>query len=161
MAGACLDDRRFGTFPVQPGERSAKVYLTNLFSTVLPLIRFEITDEITVIAETCPCGSAHTWIDDVQGRLDDTLLYPGGLAVHPIMVRSPLGRQRNVAEYQVHQTCHGLDVLTPDGRIGGESSGKVKRIVPLPAIMEPARVPAPGNRSLESPERPLLGTERG
>lgn len=97
--------------PVSPGERSAKIYITNLFNTSLPLIRFEVTDEITVIAEPCPCGSAHTWIEDVQGRLDDSLAYADGVTVHPIIVRSPLGRQRNVAEYQVHQTQRGVKVL--------------------------------------------------
>jgi phenylacetate-CoA ligase len=100
-------DRR----PVLPGERSAKIYVTNLFNTLLPLIRFEVTDEISVMGQRCPCGSAHTWIEDVQGRLDDSLTYPDGLTVHPIAVRSPLSRQRNIAEYQVHQTPRGVQVL--------------------------------------------------
>jgi phenylacetate-CoA ligase len=97
--------------PVLPGERSAKIYVTNLFNTLLPLIRFEVTDEISVMGQRCPCGSAHTWIEDVQGRLDDSLTYPDGLTVHPIAVRSPLSRQRNIAEYQVHQTPRGVQVL--------------------------------------------------
>ena len=62
--------------PVQPGERAAKIYVTNLFNILLPLIRFEVSDEITVIGEPCACGSAHTWVEDVQGRLDDSLTYP-------------------------------------------------------------------------------------
>jgi phenylacetate-CoA ligase len=52
---------------VPPGERSAKIYLTNLYNPVLPLIRYEITDEVTVLPEPCPCGSAHRRIADVQG----------------------------------------------------------------------------------------------
>jgi phenylacetate-CoA ligase len=97
--------------PVAPGQVSAKVYVTNLYNTLLPLIRFEVTDEITVLEGTCPCGSAHTWIDDVHGRLDDRLTYPGGITVHPFVVRSSLGRQRNIAEYQVHQTLCGVRIL--------------------------------------------------
>jgi phenylacetate-CoA ligase len=97
--------------PVSSRGRSAKIYVTNLFNTLLPLIRFEVTDEVTVIAEPCPCGSAHTWIEDVQGRLDDSLSYANGITVHPVVVRSPLGRQRNVAEYQVRQTPRGVMVL--------------------------------------------------
>ena len=31
--------------PVPPGMSSQKVYLTNLFNPLLPLIRYEITDE--------------------------------------------------------------------------------------------------------------------
>ena len=97
--------------PVQSGQTSAKIYITNLFNDALPLIRFEVTDQITVIGEACPCGSAHTWIEDVQGRLDDSLHYPGGITVHPIVLRSPLGRQPNIADYQVRQTPRGIDVL--------------------------------------------------
>jgi phenylacetate-coenzyme A ligase PaaK-like adenylate-forming protein len=104
--------------PVPPGQVSAKAYVTNLYNTVLPLIRFEVTDEVTVLEGACPCRSGHTWIDDVHGRLDDTLTYPGGVTVHPFVIRSPLGRQRNIAEYQVHQTVRGVKILfRPAGEV--------------------------------------------
>ena len=47
----------------------------------------------------------------MHGRLDDSLTYPGGVTVHPFVVGSTLGRQRNIAEYQVHQTLHGVRIL--------------------------------------------------
>ena len=56
-------------------------------------------------------AGARTWIDDVHGRLDDSLTYPGGVTVHPVVVGSPLSRQRNIAEYQVHQTLRGVTIL--------------------------------------------------
>src|SRR5580692_1158241 len=68
--------------PVLPGERAAKIYLTNLYNPVLPLIRYEITDEVTVLPGPCPCGSAHRRITDVQGRLDDVFTYQDR-RVHP------------------------------------------------------------------------------
>ena len=95
--------------PVGPGERSAKLYLTNLYNTTLPLIRYELTDEVTLTGEPCPCGSAHRVISDPQGRLDETFRY-GDLAVHPLVFRSPLGLRRHIVEYQVHQTTRGADV---------------------------------------------------
>jgi phenylacetate-CoA ligase len=95
--------------PVGPGERSAKLYVTNLFNTTLPLIRYEVTDEITLTGEPCPCGSVHRIIDDPQGRLDDTFCY-GDLDVHPLVFRSPLGLRRHIVEYQVHQTSRGADI---------------------------------------------------
>jgi phenylacetate-coenzyme A ligase PaaK-like adenylate-forming protein len=97
--------------PVPPGQASAKIYITNLFNDVLPLIRFEVSDQITVVAGSCSCGCAHTWIEDVQGRFDDSFHYPAGSTVHPIVVGSPLGRQSNIAEYQVQQTPRGVRVL--------------------------------------------------
>ena len=95
--------------PVPPGERSAKVYLTNLYNHALPLIRYEITDEVTVLPEPCPCRSAHRRIADIQGRLDDVFVYQGR-RVHPHLFRSELGREPGVVEYQVRQTPLGARI---------------------------------------------------
>lgn len=92
--------------PVAMGQRSAKVYLTNL---ALPLIRYEVTDEVTVLPEPCSCGSAHRRIADVQGRLDDVFTYQGK-RVHPHLFRSELGREAHVVEYQVRQTPAGAAI---------------------------------------------------
>jgi phenylacetate-CoA ligase len=92
--------------PVAPGERSAKLYVTNLFNRALPLIRYEITDEVTVEPEPCPCGSAHRCVADIQGRLDDVFVYDGR-RVHPHVFRSVLARHSGVVEYQVRQTWVG------------------------------------------------------
>lgn len=95
--------------PVPPGERATKVYLTNLYNPVLPLIRYELTDEVTVLPESCPCGSAMRLVADPQGRLDDTFAY-GPLRVHPHVFRSALGRRPEVVEYQVRQTPRGAAI---------------------------------------------------
>jgi len=96
--------------PVPPGIRSAKIYLTNLYNHALPLIRYEITDEVTFLEEPCPCGSVYSRIDDVQGRLDETLTYDSEIRVHPHMFRSALGGERNIIEYQVQQTQRGAAI---------------------------------------------------
>jgi phenylacetate-CoA ligase len=96
--------------PVPPGMPSQRVYVTNLYNHALPLIRFEVTDEVTVLEEPCPCGSAFRRIADPQGRLDDTFVYPGGVSVHPHVFRSALGQHRQVVEYQVRQTARGVDI---------------------------------------------------
>jgi phenylacetate-coenzyme A ligase PaaK-like adenylate-forming protein len=104
--------------PVPRGERAAKLYLTNLYNRTQPLIRYELTDEITVLDEPCPCGTTLLRIDDIQGRLDDCFTYPGGPTVHPLTFRSVLGRERNVVEYQVRQTARGAEIsVRCDGRV--------------------------------------------
>jgi phenylacetate-coenzyme A ligase PaaK-like adenylate-forming protein len=97
--------------PVGPGQTASKAYLTNLFNVIQPLIRYEITDEVKLLDEPCPCGSTHRRIDDIQGRLDDRFVYGGGVAVHPHLFRSALSRAASVVEYQVRQTPNGADVL--------------------------------------------------
>jgi phenylacetate-coenzyme A ligase PaaK-like adenylate-forming protein len=149
--------------PVATGVRSDKIYLTTLFNHALPLIRYEVTDQVTLVEGACPCGSVHQRIEDPQGRLDDCFHY-GGVAVHPHVFRSALGRCRHVLEYQVRQTSSGAEVaarctgpvdipaleaeiagelaclglpaprvtVTPVEHLDRQSSGKLKRFVPLP-----------------------------
>jgi phenylacetate-coenzyme A ligase PaaK-like adenylate-forming protein len=95
--------------PVPPGVASAKVLLTVLYNTTLPLIRYELSDEVTVLDHGCPCGSEHRLIADVQGRHDDVFFY-GTVAVHPHVFRTVLGSERAIVEYRVIQTLRGADV---------------------------------------------------
>ena len=104
--------------PVPPGERCAKLYVTNLANLAQPLIRYELTDELRILDEACPCGTALRRVDDIEGRSDDLFTYAGGVVVHPLVFRSPLGRERHVVEYQVHQTSRGAEIrLRADGDV--------------------------------------------
>lgn len=95
--------------PVPTGEVAAKVLVTNLYNDTMPLIRYELTDEVTVLDEPCPCGEATLRVADVQGRTDDVFTY-GNVAVHPHVIRSVVGRHPAIVTYQVVQTNHGIDV---------------------------------------------------
>jgi phenylacetate-coenzyme A ligase PaaK-like adenylate-forming protein len=97
-------------FPVPPGTPAAKLLVTNLFNLTEPLIRYEVTDQVVELAEPCPCGVASRRVDQVLGRSDDLFTYPGGICVHPLTIRAPLGRHRHVVEYQVLQTEAGIRV---------------------------------------------------
>jgi phenylacetate-CoA ligase len=97
--------------PVPAGVAADAVYVTNLLNTVQPIIRYEITDQVTFLSEPCPCGSAHRRIADIQGRSDDTFAYPGGVEVHPHVFRSALARDAGICEYQVRQTHTGAEIL--------------------------------------------------
>ena len=85
--------------PVAPDTHAAKVYLTNLYNRALPLIRYGITDGVTILAEPCRCGSAHRCIADIQGRLDDVFIY-AGRRIHPHVFRSVLAQHAGVIEYR-------------------------------------------------------------
>ncbi len=107
--------------PVPPGASSDKVYLTNLFNPLLPLIRYEITDEVTLLDQPCVCGSAHRRVADIQGRHDDVFVYTKDLVVHPHLFRSVLAREPAIIEYQVSQTTSGAMIsLRASGPIDAE-----------------------------------------
>ena len=95
--------------PVPAGETSAGLLVTPFYNVTMPLIRYLITDEVTVLDGECPCGSGLRRIADVAGRNDDLFRY-GETVIHPIAFRSVLGRHRDIIEYQVLQTTSGAEV---------------------------------------------------
>jgi phenylacetate-CoA ligase len=115
--------------PVPAGVPSDKVYLTNLYNLALPLIRYELTDQMTFLRGACPCGTAFARIADVQGRIEDLFHYGPGIQVHPHIFRSPLSREPRVIEYQVRQTPAGADItVVTDGPVDARRIGQEIRI---------------------------------
>ena len=95
---------------VPPGVKSNKIYITNLYNLTMPFIRYEITDEFTMLKDQCSCGSYYQKIADVSGRSDDIFDYNNNISIHPHNFRSPLGKEPAIIEYQVHQTENGADI---------------------------------------------------
>jgi phenylacetate-CoA ligase len=60
--------------PVEPGEPSDTVLITNLANRIQPLVRYDLGDSITLYEERCPCGSAFPIIE-VEGRQGDVLRF--------------------------------------------------------------------------------------
>jgi len=125
--------------PVPVGVRSHSVYVTNLFNRLMPLIRYEISDEVTQLGEPCPCGSVHRRIADIEGRNDDAFIYGDGVIVHPHLFRSILGRERAISEYQVQQTRAGAEIIVcADGAVDIDSlTGKLQEALASSGCPEP------------------------
>ena len=96
--------------PVPVGTRSAKLLVTNVVNHALPLIRYELNDEVTVLGEANPGPWTGRRIADPEGRVDGVFAYDGGIEVHLHLFRSALGRRRQVLEYQVRQTPAGAEI---------------------------------------------------
>ena len=86
-------------------------------NTVLPLIRYEVTDELTVLEGDGGSPWTGRRVADPAGRMDDGFLY-GGVWVHPQVFRTVFAAADDVAEYQVRQTPTGADVtVAGDGDV--------------------------------------------
>jgi phenylacetate-CoA ligase len=100
--------------PVPAGSPGHKLLLTNLFNYTQPLIRYEISDMLTLNPEPCPCGRPFRLVRTIEGRNDDILYLPTPngrrIPVHPIHLRSPLGADASVRQYQVVHDAAGLHV---------------------------------------------------
>lgn len=95
--------------PVLPGERGAKILVTNVVNTVLPMIRYEITDEVTLLEGYGGSPWTGRRIADPEGRMDDGFVYDG-IWVHPQLFRTVFAEADAVGEYQVRQTRTGAEV---------------------------------------------------
>jgi putative adenylate-forming enzyme len=100
--------------PVPPGTPGDKVLLTNLVNHVQPLIRYELSDSVTLAGGPNPLGLPYQRIAQVDGRSDDVITLPaaggGEVAVHPLRLRAPFAALPEVRQYQIRHDRAGLHV---------------------------------------------------
>ena len=96
--------------PVPDGTQGAKILLTVLYYKTQPLIRYEISDCMTVTKEVCGCGCAHSRITNLSGRSTTSFTYPNGTAVHWLGMMGIMLATDWVSESQVRQTSNGVEV---------------------------------------------------
>jgi phenylacetate-CoA ligase len=92
--------------PVAPGEVGSRLLVTNLFNRVQPLIRFEVTDLVSIEPEPCPCGRSLMRLRSLEGRAEEVLRL-GGVTVHPLQF-ALVTADPDVREFQVVQVGDGL-----------------------------------------------------
>jgi phenylacetate-coenzyme A ligase PaaK-like adenylate-forming protein len=108
--------------PVAPGEVGSRLLVTNLFNRVQPLIRFEVTDLVSIEPEPCPCGRSLMRLRSLEGRAEEVLRL-GGVTVHPLQF-ALVTADPDVREFQVVQVGDGLR-LRVAARRSGRCTGKV------------------------------------
>jgi phenylacetate-CoA ligase len=91
--------------PRPPGVPGHKVLLTSLVSRIQPLVRYELTDSVTLAGGPDPLGLPYARIASVDGRSDDVVTLPGAdggrVAVHPFRLRATFSDLLEVRQYQV------------------------------------------------------------
>lgn len=107
--------------PVPPGEMGARLLVTTLFNSVMPLIRYEITDRVAIAQDSCACGRPHMRLLGIQGRAEEMLellAKAGGTTRVPaVRFRDPLLLNTAVRQYQLAAVSGQLRVrvvLSPD-----------------------------------------------
>jgi phenylacetate-CoA ligase len=97
--------------PVAAGQPADRILVTRLYNRTQPLIRYEMTDSMTIVDDVCACGCAHRRMTDLRGRSDDSYFhYEGGAAVHAVGIEAILLSDPDVLETQVTQTPKGARV---------------------------------------------------
>jgi phenylacetate-coenzyme A ligase PaaK-like adenylate-forming protein len=116
--------------PVPDGERGSRLLVTNLFNRVQPLIRFELSDVVTIDPEPCPCGRPLRRVLALDGRADDILYLDGArgpVAVHPLQFGA-VTADRDVCEFQMVQEGERLRlrVVLREGAAVAEASERLQ-----------------------------------
>jgi phenylacetate-coenzyme A ligase PaaK-like adenylate-forming protein len=105
--------------PVPVGVASDKLYLTNLVNRAQPLLRYEVSDAITLLGDDCPCGSPMMSIR-VEGRADDTFFLEdasGRYQAHPpVPLEALFLGVEGLRQYQlIHERQNALRILYVSG----------------------------------------------
>jgi phenylacetate-CoA ligase len=85
--------------PAKPGEL-AEIVATGLLNFAQPLIRYRTRDLCVLMDEKCLCGRNMPIIDGIEGRLEDTLIGPGG---SEMISHGFLGGIEHIRESQIIQ----------------------------------------------------------
>ncbi|MFP4002714.1 MAG: phenylacetate--CoA ligase family protein [Alphaproteobacteria bacterium] len=139
---------------IGPGETSNGILITNLYSKLMPIIRYELSDQFVLSEEPAAYGMPFTHVDRVRGRADDVFRY-GGIPVHPVVFWTYLDRMDGLIEFQIRQLPKGADILVVTSKpvdwtgVIGELTGALRHLgIPDPEV----RI-----REVESIERQAIG----
>lgn len=107
--------------PVPPGEASATVLVTNLANRVQPMIRYDLSDSITLDERPCECGCRRPSVG-IAGRCDDVVVLEaagreqhdvkGGAANRPCIRVLPLALETVIEE---EARVHGFQLTQTAG----------------------------------------------
>jgi phenylacetate-CoA ligase len=98
---------------VPAGAAGQRLLTTTLANAVAPLIRYELSDIVTIADGPCPCGRPYARITSIDGRREEVLQLPrrggGRVAIHAFRLVSPLTGMPGVRQYQL---LHGANDIT-------------------------------------------------
>lgn len=118
--------------PVPDGTPGHKLLITNLFNVTQPIIRYEISDLITLSPEPCPCGRPFRLVSRIDGRSDDIIYLEnrqgGKLPVHPVQFYTVMCTLKEIKLYQVIHDDTGLQIriVVRESASGQEVAAKLK-----------------------------------
>ncbi|MCB9059534.1 MAG: phenylacetate--CoA ligase family protein [Calditrichae bacterium] len=87
--------------PVKPGE-SGRIVITDLYSKVMPFIRYDIGDKGSFSNEKCHCGNELPLMNIMEGRTEDFIKTKQGKMVHAAYLCYTL-KDDTVQEFKMYQ----------------------------------------------------------
>jgi len=114
-----------GQFGVLQSRSPAR--LTSLVNRVMPLIRFELGDELTISDEVCSCGRTLPVIEPVITKYEDCILTPSGRLVSPSVLTWAFKDLEGVRKSQIVQVASDRVVVHVD--VDESSISEISRVL--------------------------------
>jgi phenylacetate-CoA ligase len=90
-----------------PTDGEGYVVGTTFNNTLMPLVRYRMSDRTRWRREDCPCGRTYPMIEPVTGKYEDTLFGSQGQRISPSVVTFAFKSLRGIKYSQVAQTGEG------------------------------------------------------
>jgi phenylacetate-CoA ligase len=117
--------------PIPAGQLSDRTLITNLANRVMPIIRYELGDRVTLLPEKCGCGITLPLIK-VEGRTDEILRFKspdGGLIpILPLALWSVIKETPGVLRFQAIQTAPDILKVRLDAKHAEDSEAVWKHV---------------------------------
>jgi phenylacetate-coenzyme A ligase PaaK-like adenylate-forming protein len=122
-----------------------KLLVTNLLNLVQPIIRYELTDRVTIDPSPCRCGHAGTRIAAIEGRSDDGLHFPdaSGRLVpgYPSHFQEAIELMAGVRDYQITQLEGHVEVAVVATRdVTASIAGPIRQNLDALGVGTPVKV---------------------
>ena len=109
--------------PAKAGEQ-AEMVITNLNEWIHPLLRYKIGDFAAPSAKTCACGRTLPLIEELGGRVHDSIRTPQGQVIHGLFFTHLFDHLPEVAQFRVIQ--RRLDGFEIEIVVPGTSAERAK-----------------------------------
>jgi phenylacetate-CoA ligase len=110
---------------------------TTFHNTVMPLVRYRLSDRTRWRASNCPCGRSYQMIEPVTGKFEDTLYGAQGQRISPSVVTFAFKALRGIQRSQVAQVDKGIWEIRVVPGAGFDESQRERLIENVRQLVDP------------------------
>lgn len=88
-------------------EGNGEILISSLYNYGMPLLRYRIEDEGTIISDTCPCGRSLKLLKQIDGRIIDYIVTKNEKLIHQYILEDLFDGVPGIAAFQMQQFKKG------------------------------------------------------
>jgi phenylacetate-CoA ligase len=120
-----------------PTDGEGYVVGTTFHNTVMPLVRYRLSDRTRWRAGDCPCGRTYRMIEPITGKFEDTLYGAQGQRISPSVVTFAFKALHGIKRSQVAQVSEGVWEIRVVPGVGFDEAERRKLIENVRKLIDP------------------------